>query len=92
MGPQPFGCGRRMLLADLKEQRSGFNGAATFRLRKAHDGFKKGMIMAASMGPQPFGCGRRAQPDQAGRPRQASMGPQPFGCGRRESRRRRPRR
>ena len=35
MGPQPFGCGRRMYGQTLLRLGTRFNGAATFRLRKA---------------------------------------------------------
>ena len=60
----------------------GFNGAATFRLRKEQEAKRKAGGADASMGPQPFGCGR-ADPQLArGALRVASMGPQPFGCGR----------
>ena len=61
----------------------GFNGAATFRLRKGAARRHVGRGKNASMGPQPFGCGRllpRLPPPPR---RTASMGPQPFGCGRR---------
>ena len=34
MGPQPFGCGRRLKVGAAKPLYSRFNGAATFRLRK----------------------------------------------------------
>ena len=36
----------------------GFNGAATFRLRKAAPEPEPEPEPSASMGPQPFGCGR----------------------------------
>ena len=35
-----------------------FNGAATFRLRKANGADALMASVPASMGPQPFGCGR----------------------------------
>ena len=35
-----------------------FNGAATFRLRKAPTEMELYVEDVASMGPQPFGCGR----------------------------------
>ena len=35
MGPQPFGCGRHLLGRQHDVLSAGFNGAATFRLRKA---------------------------------------------------------
>ena len=60
----------------------GFNGAATFRLRKVSGGQECRARAEASMGPQPFGCGRRAGSRGGLRARRASMGPQPFGCGR----------
>ena len=59
-----------------------FNGAATFRLRKAHGCAACYRQEYPSMGPQPFGCGRwRAQAVRADG-LAPSMGPQPFGCGR----------
>ena len=58
MGPQPFGCGRGALGALLREEGFGFNGAATFRLRKVRARVLVDDLDRASMGPQPFGCGR----------------------------------
>ena len=58
MGPQPFGCGRRPGREQGGAGASGFNGAATFRLRKAHARLAITARGTASMGPQPFGCGR----------------------------------
>ena len=44
---------------ELKHSRTvSFNGAATFRLRKAQRGRRRRREGGASMGPQPFGCGR----------------------------------
>ena len=60
-----------------------FNGAATFRLRKAEPIRRPRRRPAASMGPQPFGCGRLKGHAAAWTQCAASMGPQPFGCGRR---------
>ena len=58
MGPQPFGCGRALKPLP-RTLLGGFNGAATFRLRKARPGRRPPIRgTAASMGPQPFGCGR----------------------------------
>ena len=60
----------------------GFNGAATFRLRKEAAGSARRVDRPASMGPQPFGCGRARDLAHVGAWPPASMGPQPFGCGR----------
>ena len=60
MGPQPFGCGRRLGQAGVLNPPWRFNGAATFRLRKEVRGFDREPSRLASMGPQPFGCGRQS--------------------------------
>ena len=59
MGPRPFGRGRGSLptMQPLTGSR-GFNGAATFRSRKAGAGGDRVERAAASMGPRPFGRGR----------------------------------
>ena len=63
--------------------RASFNGAATFRLRKAcRHAISVGRYLNASMGPQPFGCGRDVLLSWMAYLMIASMGPQPFGCGR----------
>ena len=58
MGPQPFGCGRSPRRAGRRGAPISFNGAATFRLRKASQTSQTSHQARASMGPQPFGCGR----------------------------------
>ena len=59
MGPRPFGRGRARKNPTMARV-PGFNGAATFRSRKVHDGRKvRGDEGRASMGPRPFGRGRR---------------------------------
>ena len=58
MGPQPFGCGRQRQAQGAVGSGQSFNGAATFRLRKARIADEVEWACAASMGPQPFGCGR----------------------------------
>ena len=82
MGPQPFGCGRAAATAQVKITSPGFNGAATFRLRKVAAQAGQAAKHVASMGPQPFGCGRLNQDSGLPVIQGASMGPQPFGCGR----------
>ena len=82
MGPQPFGCGRPANWKQCLKHTYGFNGAATFRLRKVSVPPPILYNHRASMGPQPFGCGRLGPPCDTATPNPASMGPQPFGCGR----------
>ena len=83
MGPQPFGCGRPPARAPATPIITGFNGAATFRLRKVEQSqvslqlrrlLQWGRNLSVAEGPVGIflGCGRC----------HASMGPQPFGCGR----------
>ena len=58
MGPRPFGRGRYLALLFCRPRRPSFNGAATFRSRKAGKGRNRAQPRLASMGPRPFGRGR----------------------------------
>ena len=62
MGPQSFDCGNvRVAARTCIRTRSGFNGAAVFRLRKPAGCRPSGnLIVSASMGPQSFDCGNSA--------------------------------
>ena len=83
MGPQPFGCGRPALSRRRWLSARAFNGAATFRLRKAIAArIEHAAGGPPSMGPQPFGCGRLKSYRNIRLCSVPSMGPQPFGCGR----------
>ena len=81
MGPQPFGCGRP-LPTGIMATDEGFNGAATFRLRK---GKTAKSLIRCGMGFNGAATFRlrkgRSEAKQEAAAR-ASMGPQPFGCGR----------
>ena len=83
MGPRPFGRGRRTGAAAIANSCSRFNGAATFRSRKAALDARPARANArASMGPRPFGRGRFRPLPAAPAVLRASMGPRPFGRGR----------
>ena len=82
MGPRPFGRGRRRRATLERAASWCFNGAATFRSRKARGTYDQGRHDFASMGPRPFGRGRRPASGQGAARRRASMGPRPFGRGR----------
>ena len=58
MGPRPFGRGRKPRRRRSTRNATRFNGAATFRSRKAANEWQNGQITLASMGPRPFGRGR----------------------------------
>ena len=83
MGPRPFGRGRPSRLNRTLPRHTGFNGAATFRPRKAEEppdpwtpasALQWGRDLSAAEG-LPGPMRRRAQAP-------ASMGPRPFGRGR----------
>ena len=58
MGPRPFGRGRRNQSRLTGPHLKRFNGAATFRSRKARAAAARRTCLPASMGPRPFGRGR----------------------------------
>ena len=68
--------------ASRSARRCGFNGAATFRPRKAGRRARRNDVGPASMGPRPFGRGRKWRGGAAPLAMHASMGPRPFGRGR----------
>ena len=59
MGPRPFGRGRPASGRRRGLRLPGFNGAATFRPRKAEHRLVRAERRRASMGPRPFGRGRK---------------------------------
>ena len=83
MGPQPFGCGRYTKESKEAYIQTGFNGAATFRLRKVTAVIALACHYLGFNGAATFRL--RKEPDTGANECDdgASMGPQPFGCGRR---------
>ena len=83
MGPRPFGRGRRRGKGAAAAKTKSFNGAATFRSRKAEAAdLSSTDRYNASMGPRPFGRGRLMRRLSSIAAATASMGPRPFGRGR----------
>ena len=82
MGPQPFGCGRQAQPVYHRQARGCFNGAATFRLRKACGiTICQGRLKCFN-GAATFRLRKVRFQNGSAYSDEASMGPQPFGCGR----------
>ena len=82
MGPQPFGCGRGRRRLDTVEAGRRFNGAATFRLRKACRSRFLSIRMELQWGRNLSVAEGESCAGNLTGTLIASMGPQPFGCGR----------
>ena len=83
MGPQPFGCGRECISARRGIEIHGFNGAATFRLRKGPGPRMAARATTSFNGAATFRLRKGGAIEVRSGGHLASMGPQPFGCGRR---------
>ena len=86
----PLQWGRNLSVAEgpragpFRTRRRGFNGAATFRLRKVRAHATEGHATRALQWGRNLSVAEgRWWAGEGGRRRRASMGPQPFGCGRR---------
>ena len=85
MGPRPFGRGRSIPADSSSRDRKRFNGAATFRSRKAAPPQTAGAKVPKLQWGRDLSVaeGRRLGPRARG-PKCASMGPRPFGRGRQQ--------